>query len=87
MRLIWQLDRDETGGRKDFPRGNTNRTKWYSNFIIFLFVSCRNTYYSFCSGLEAFAQYSQLKSMMGELDLSLEYIEKALINVRSKDEV
>lgn len=39
------------------------------------------------NGLEAFAQYSQLKSMMGELDLSLEYIEKALINVRSKDEV
>ena len=54
----------------------------YGGVLISYYIYC------FCStGLEAFAQYSQLKSMMGELDLSLEYIEKALINVRSKDEV
>lgn len=39
------------------------------------------------NGLEAFAQYAQLKSMLGELDTSLEYLEKALANSRSKDEV
>jgi tetratricopeptide (TPR) repeat protein len=39
------------------------------------------------NGLEAFAQYAQLKSMMGELDTSLEFLERALVNSRSKDEV
>lgn len=39
------------------------------------------------NGLEAFAQYAQLKSMLGELDVSLTYLEKAISNARSKDEV
>ena len=52
-------------------------------------MSCRfcNLDYCVCIGLEAFAQYAQLKSMMGELDPALEYLEKALTNSRSKDEV
>lgn len=39
------------------------------------------------NGLEAFAQYAQLKSMLGEYEASLTYLEKALGNARSRDEV
>lgn len=39
------------------------------------------------NGVEAFAQYAQLKSMVGDYDLAIANIEKAITNARSKDEV